>query len=109
MCACVGVYEQCMRVCAYVCAHAQNASQRARQGVRVRVRAERRATCHLRITVHMYSIIGTRARMYTCVRALAECIPACVRGRGRGRARGGSGRPRIVCHFVPFIKMHTYI
>ncbi len=47
---------------------------------------------HLGITVHMYSIIGTRARMYTCMRALAECISARagVRGRGRGRARGGS-------------------
>jgi hypothetical protein len=89
-----------MHVYANVCAHAQNASQRARQGVRVRVRAERRAArdgdLHQGITVHMYIIIGARARMYTGMRALAECIPACVRGRERGRSL-------IVCHFVPFI------
>ena len=62
------------------------------------------ATCHQGITVHMYIIIGTRARTYTCVRALAECIPARVGvGVDAGACGGGSGRPLIVCHFVPFI------
>ena len=45
------------------------------------------ATCHLGITVHMYSIIGARARMYTGMRALAECISARVGARARAPAR----------------------
>ncbi len=72
----------------------QNASQRARQGVRVRVRAERRAArdgdLHLGITVHMYIIIGARARMYTGMSALAECIPAWA-GAGVGAGAAGVG------------------
>ncbi len=106
MCACVGVYEQCVRVYAYVCAHAQNASQRGCVRVRVRERTERRAAqggdLHLGITVHMHSIKGTRARMYTFMRALVECIPARVGMGVDAGARGGSGRPLIVCHFVPY-------
>ncbi len=106
MCACVGVYEQCVRVYAYVCAHAQNASQRARRRVRVRERTERRAAqggnLHLGITVPMYIVICTRARMYTCMRVLVDCISARVGMGARARARGGSGRPLIVCHFVPY-------
>ncbi len=62
------------------------------------------ATCHQGITVHMYSIIGTRARKCTCMRALAECISACVGACvDAGTGGSGSGRPLIVCHFVPFI------
>jgi hypothetical protein len=101
-----------VRVCAYVCAHAQNASQRARQGVRVRVRAERRAArdgdLHQGITVHMHSIIGARARMYTGMRALAECFPACVRGRGRGRAHGGSARAAGARAFTNCVSLRTF-
>ncbi len=72
-----------MHVYAYVCAHAQNASQRARGRVRATAAAlsgGRRmgATFHLGITVHMCIIKCTRARMYTDMRALVECIPACV-------------------------------
>jgi hypothetical protein len=44
------------------------------------------ATCHLGITVPMYIIIGTRACMYTGMRALAECIPAWA---GAGAAGAG--------------------
>ncbi len=62
------------------------------------------ATCHLGITVHMYIIIGTRARMHTGMRALAECISAWAwAGVGVGVDAGGSGRPLIGCHFVPFV------
>ncbi len=50
----------------------------------------RRATVtfHLVITVPMYSIIGTRARMHTGMRVLAECISACV---GVGARAAGAG------------------
>jgi hypothetical protein len=47
---------------------------------------------HQGITVHMHSIIGTRARMHTSMRALAECIPvwACAGVDAGAGARGGS-------------------
>jgi hypothetical protein len=86
MCVCVGAYEQRVRVCAYACAHAPDASQRGRARVRVRVRAERRAAhggdLYLGITVHMYGIICTRARMYTCMRAHVEGVSARAAGTG---------------------------
>ena len=115
VCACVCT-QQCMRAYAYVCAHAQNAFQRARGRVRAHARATAaaraaRGDLHLGITVHMSIIICTRARMYTCMRALVACIPACV-GVGVGVAadvRGGSGRPLIACHFVHFTSMYIYI
>ena len=92
MCVCVGVYEQRVRVYAYVCAHAQNASEGACRRVRVRVRAERRAAqggdLHQGIIVHMHIITFTRARMCTGMRALAECIPACVCARAQAAGAG---------------------
>ncbi len=72
-----------MRVCAYVCAHAQTAYQRARRRVRAERWAARDGDLHQGITVPMQIIIGTRARMYTGMRALAECISA--------RAGAGAG------------------
>ena len=48
------------------------------------------ATFHLGITVHMHITICTRARMYTCMRALVECISACV-GVGAGARAAGAG------------------
>ncbi len=47
------------------------------------------AACHLGITVHMQIIIGTLARMYTCMPALGECISARV-GMGVDACGGGS-------------------
>ncbi len=73
--ACAECIPACASACACACARA-----------RVRARA-RDGDPHQGITVHMYIIIGTRARMYTGMRALAECIPACVGGRRRARAR----------------------
>ena len=108
MCACVGVYEQCMRVCAYVCAHAQNASERARARARVRVRAERRAARDGDVSSrehssHVYYDIYACAHVhrYACARRMHPSVRA--RARARARARRERGRPLIVCHFVPFI------
>ncbi len=61
---------------ACVCAHAQTALQCALARERASVRAT--ATFHLGIIVHMYIIRCTRARTYTCVRALVESISARV-------------------------------
>ncbi len=94
--------QQCVHVYAYLCAHAQNAFQRARVRVRGCATAaalsggrRKGATFHLGITVHvlhMHITICTRARMYTCMRALVECISACVgvgvHAGARARATG---------------------
>jgi hypothetical protein len=101
--------QQCVHVCAYACAECVPACACARAcaSTCARGRRERRAAqggdLHLGIIVHMYIIICTRARMYTCVRALVECILARGRGHGRGRARW-ERRPLIVCHFVPLYR-----
>ena len=96
MCVCV---RRCVRSSACVCVRTYARMRRMHPSVGVGVCVcvcvlsggrRKGATFHLGITVHMYSIIVTRARMYTGLRALAECISACVRGRGRWRARGGS-------------------
>ncbi len=73
------------------------------------MRAERRAAqggdLHLGSAVHMHIVICTRARMYTCMRVLVDCISARVGvGVDAGACGGGSGRPLIVCHFVPLYR-----
>ncbi len=95
-----------MRAYAYVCAHAQNAFQRGRRRVRVRVRVRVRA-----MATFMYSIICTRARMYTCMRALAECISACV-GVGVGvgaRARVRRERASTNCVSLRTLYIDVYL
>ena len=93
--------RMCVRSTACVCVRTYARMRRMHPSVGVRVRVcvcvlsgGRRATapCHLVITVPMYSIIGTRARMYTGMRALAECIPAwaCL-GAGAGARAAGAG------------------
>jgi hypothetical protein len=51
------------------------AFQRARERARARARD---GDLHIGITVRMHIMICTRVRMYTCMRALAECILARV-------------------------------
>ena len=111
--------HMCVRSSACVRMHTYARMRRMHSSVRVgvcaRTRAQRRqrerrdGDLHLGITVHMSIIICTRARMYTCVRALVACIPACVGVGVAAGVRGGSGRPLIVCHFVHFISMYIYI
>ncbi len=113
MCVCICVYKLCVRMYAYVCAHAQNASQLGRRRVRVRVHTERRAArdgdLHLGITVHMYIIICTRARMNTCMRALVECISARV-GVGAGvRARRERASTYCVSLRTIYIDVYLYV
>jgi hypothetical protein len=65
----------CVRMRA--CADCVPACARARDG-----------DLHLGITVHMHIMICTRARMYTCMRALVECISVGVGvGAGAGARR----------------------
>ncbi len=82
---------------ACVCVRTYARMRRLRSSVRVGVcvcvlSGGRRKTAifHQGIIVHMYIIIGTRARMYTGMRALAECISACV-GVGAGAGAAGAG------------------
>ena len=113
--------HMCVRSSACVCVQTCARMRRMHPSVRARVRAtpggrRKGATFHLGITVHMHIIICTRACMYTCMRALVECISACVGvgvdtgacvgvGVDAGvcaRARGWSRCPLIVCHSVHF-------
>ncbi len=86
--------------------------------MRVRVRARRRVAqggdLHLGITVHMYIVICTRARMYTYMPALLECFSSCV-GVGASAwacARVGARAAGAGVHYVSLcICMHvcTYV
>jgi hypothetical protein len=64
------------------------------------------ATFHQGIIVHMYIIIGARARMYTGMRALAECISARV-GAG-ARAAGARAFTNCVSLRTFYIDVYLY-
>ncbi len=89
--------------------HAPNASQRGRRRVRVRVQG---GDLHLGITVHMHIITCTRARMYTCMRALVECISArACAGLGAGvgaRAAGAGVHLLCVTSYILYRCIPTY-
>jgi hypothetical protein len=81
--ACAERIPACARAWAWACARAAAALSGGRR---------KGATFHLGITVHMHIITCTRARMYTCMRALAECIPARVGvGVDAGARAGAAG------------------
>ena len=110
MCACICVYVAVhAHVCVRMRACAECVPACASACACTRVRAERRAAqggdLHLGSAVHMHIVICTRARMYTCMRVLVDCISARVGvGVDAGACGGGSGRPLIVCHFVPLYR-----
>ncbi len=67
------------------------------------------ATFHLGITVPMHIIIGTRARMYTCMRALVECISAwACAGAGAG-ARAAGARASTNCLSLRTFHIDVYL
>ncbi len=98
----------CMRTYARMRRMHPSVGVRARNGGGVERWAAKGGDLHLGITVDMYVClcvcvcvcVRAYARMHTCMRALVECISACV-GVGVGAcARGGSGRALRVTMYV---------
>jgi hypothetical protein len=105
--------RRCVRSTACVCVRTYARMRRMHPSVGVCVGVcvlsggrRKGAIFHLGSTVHIEIIICTRARMYAGMRALVECISACVRGRARARAAGARASTNCVSLRTFYIEVY---